>query len=176
MVTATPIGADQHIRINNVAFAFATSVGRNIAPGSTAGLAGLVLPTGLADGMTMVIELGGPAGSARKLFVSAWPLKRCWADEERQHDKRGQSRQDLGAVPMHTEGGHFRPALTPQSVGLELSAGLSSVPTLKLSLLIWEFHRLTMRRVAIGLRPCLLARCQVGHGDQTTLGGQLLQR
>lgn len=68
MVAATPIGADQHVLINNVEVAFATAVGRNIAPGSTAGLPGLVLPAGLAQGMPVGIELDGPAGSDRKLL------------------------------------------------------------------------------------------------------------
>lgn len=68
MAAATPIGANQHVLINNVEVAFATAVGRNIAPGSTAGLPGLVLPAGLADGMPVGIELDGPAGSDRKLF------------------------------------------------------------------------------------------------------------
>lgn len=69
MVAATPIGANQHVLIDNVEVAFATAVGRNIAPGSTAGLPGLVLPAGLADGMPVGIELDGPAGSDRKLLA-----------------------------------------------------------------------------------------------------------
>ena len=68
MVTATPIGANQNVRINGVEVAFATAVGRNIATGSTAGLPGLVLPAGLTDGMPVGIELDGPAGSDRKLL------------------------------------------------------------------------------------------------------------
>ena len=68
MVPATPIGADQRVRIGDTEIAFATVVGRNIAPGSTAGLPGLVLPAGLADGLPVAIELDGPAGSDRKLL------------------------------------------------------------------------------------------------------------
>jgi Asp-tRNA(Asn)/Glu-tRNA(Gln) amidotransferase A subunit family amidase len=41
---------------------------RNIAPGSTAGLPGLVLAAGLAAGLPVGIEIDGPAGSDRKLL------------------------------------------------------------------------------------------------------------
>jgi len=68
MVPATPIGASDRVRIGNTDMAFATAVGRNIAPGSTAGLPGLVLPAGLADGLPVAIELDGPAGSDRRLL------------------------------------------------------------------------------------------------------------
>lgn len=68
MVTATPIGASDRVRIDNTDVAFATAVGRNIAPGSTAGLPGLVLPAGLADGLPVAIELDGPEGTDRQLL------------------------------------------------------------------------------------------------------------
>ena len=69
MVAATPIGADQTVRIGDADVAFAAAMGRNIAPGSTAGLPGLVLPAGLAEGLPVAIELDGPAGSDRKLLA-----------------------------------------------------------------------------------------------------------
>jgi Asp-tRNA(Asn)/Glu-tRNA(Gln) amidotransferase A subunit family amidase len=68
MVPATPIGADSLVRIGDADVPFATAMGRNIAPGSTAGLPGLVLPAGLADGLPVAIELDGPAGSDRALL------------------------------------------------------------------------------------------------------------
>lgn len=68
MTTATPIGIDQTVRIGGADVAFPKVMGRNIAPGSTAGLPGLVLPAGLADGLPVAIELDGPGGSDRKLL------------------------------------------------------------------------------------------------------------
>jgi mandelamide amidase len=68
MTTATPIGEDQTIRIGDADVPFPTAMGRNIAPGSTAGLPGLVIPGGLADGLPVAIELDGPAGSDRRLL------------------------------------------------------------------------------------------------------------
>ena len=68
MVAAVPIGAGGTVRIGEEDVAFSTAVGRNIAPGSTAGLPGLVLPAGLADGLPVAIELDGPAGADRKLL------------------------------------------------------------------------------------------------------------
>ena len=50
--------------------AFDVAIARNIAPGSTAGLPGLVLPAALAsDGLPVAIELDGPAGSDRALLA-----------------------------------------------------------------------------------------------------------
>ena len=68
MVAATPIGDDTTVRIGHKTVAFTDAVGRNIAPGSTAGLPGLVLPAGLAQGLPVAIELDGPAGSDRRLL------------------------------------------------------------------------------------------------------------
>ena len=69
MTTATLIGFDQSVRIGDADTAFPKAMGRNIAPGSTAGLPGLVLAAGLADGLPVAIELDGPAGSDRKLLA-----------------------------------------------------------------------------------------------------------
>ena len=68
MVAAVPIGAGSTVRIGEEDVAFPTAVGRNIAPCSTAGLPGLVLPAGLANGLPVAIELDGPAGTDRKLL------------------------------------------------------------------------------------------------------------
>jgi mandelamide amidase len=68
MTAATPIEADATVRIGDRDIAFSTAMGRNIAPGSSAGLPGLVLPAGLADGLPVAIELDGPAGSDRRLL------------------------------------------------------------------------------------------------------------
>src|SRR5579872_2985844 len=69
MAPATPIGEDDTVIINHRKIPFATVVGRNIAPGSTAGIPGLVLPAGLtAAGLPVGIEFDGPAGADRKLL------------------------------------------------------------------------------------------------------------
>ena len=68
MVTAVPIGTDGLVRIGKEEVAFSAAMGRNIAPGSTAGLPGLVLPAGLANGLPVAIELDGPSGTDRKLL------------------------------------------------------------------------------------------------------------
>ena len=68
MTTATPIGSGQIVRIGEIDVPFAVAMGRNIAPGSTAGLPGLVLPVGLAGGLPVAIEIDGPTGDDRKLL------------------------------------------------------------------------------------------------------------
>jgi mandelamide amidase len=68
MVTATLIGPNETVRIGDIDVPFTTAVGRNIAPASTAGLPGLVLPAGLANGLPVAIELDGPAGNDRDLL------------------------------------------------------------------------------------------------------------
>ena len=68
MVTATLIGPNETVRIGDIDVPFTTAVGRNIAPASTAGLPGLVLPAGLANGLPVGIELDGPAGNDRDLL------------------------------------------------------------------------------------------------------------
>ena len=71
LAPATPIGADHTVRIDEIDVPFATAIGRNILPGSTAGLPGLVIPCGLGQnsGLPMSIELDGPAGSDRVLLA-----------------------------------------------------------------------------------------------------------
>ena len=69
MVTAPPIGEGVEVRIRGRSVPFDVAVARNIAPGSTAGLPGLVLPVGLAsDGLPVALEFDGPQGSDRALL------------------------------------------------------------------------------------------------------------
>ena len=77
MVTAPPIGADSELTIRGRRVPFVVAIARNIGPGSSAGLPGLVLPAGLAaDGLPVALEFDGPAGSDRALLALGLSLER----------------------------------------------------------------------------------------------------
>jgi indoleacetamide hydrolase len=68
-IAATPIGEDP-VDIGGKPIPFADAISRNIASGSTAGLPGLVLPTGLTRrGLPVSLEFDGPSGSDRQLLA-----------------------------------------------------------------------------------------------------------
>lgn len=71
MIPATPIGQATTVRIAGVETPFSTAISRNISPGSTAGLPGLVLPAGLTRTMRLPVglELDGPAGADRDILA-----------------------------------------------------------------------------------------------------------
>jgi mandelamide amidase len=70
LVPATPIGKDQEVEINGKKVPFLVAMSRNVAPGSCAGIPGLVLPSGLTNaGLPVGIEFDGPAGSDRELLA-----------------------------------------------------------------------------------------------------------
>jgi Asp-tRNA(Asn)/Glu-tRNA(Gln) amidotransferase A subunit family amidase len=70
LVPAPPIGTEDTVRIGGKRIPFETAIARNIAPGSTAGLPGLVLPAGLTTtGLPVAIELDSPAGTDRALIA-----------------------------------------------------------------------------------------------------------
>jgi len=70
LVPALPIGAETTVQIGQRSVPFATALARNIGPGSTAGIPGLVLPVGLtASGLPAALELDAPAGSDRALLA-----------------------------------------------------------------------------------------------------------
>jgi mandelamide amidase len=70
MVPATPIGQDQEVLIAGKKVRFDVAVARNISPGSTAALPGLVLPADrTAAGLPVSLEFDGPAGSDRSLLA-----------------------------------------------------------------------------------------------------------
>lgn len=72
MVPALPIGTEDEVTIRGRQVPFETAVARNIAPGSTAGLPGLVLPAGLTStGLPVAIELDAAAGADRALLALA---------------------------------------------------------------------------------------------------------
>lgn len=68
-VTAPLIGEETTLDIAGQPVPFEEAVARNIAPGSTAGLPGLVLPAGLtAGGLPVALEFDAPAGRDRSLL------------------------------------------------------------------------------------------------------------
>ena len=77
MVPPVPIGEDVEVEIRGRKVPFATAIARNIGPGSTAGLPGLVLPAGLTSGgLPVTLEFDGPAGSDRALLGLGLVLER----------------------------------------------------------------------------------------------------
>ncbi|HTV98139.1 MAG TPA: amidase family protein [Steroidobacteraceae bacterium] len=72
------IGEETVIDIAGAAVPFEDAVARNIAPGSTAGLPGLVLPAGLtAGGLPVALEFDGPAGSDAGLLALGAALEQA---------------------------------------------------------------------------------------------------
>jgi mandelamide amidase len=70
MVTSPRIGDEGELIVRGRRVPFDIAIGRNIAPGSRAGLPGLVLPTGIAaDGLPVALEFDGPAGTDRALLA-----------------------------------------------------------------------------------------------------------
>jgi Asp-tRNA(Asn)/Glu-tRNA(Gln) amidotransferase A subunit family amidase len=70
LVPAPRIGEETTVDAGGRPLPFVTAVARNIAPGSTAGLPGLVLPVGLTHtGLPVAIEFDAPAGGDRALLA-----------------------------------------------------------------------------------------------------------
>jgi Asp-tRNA(Asn)/Glu-tRNA(Gln) amidotransferase A subunit family amidase len=71
MVAATPIGEATTVDIAGVTVTFHMAVARNITPGSTAGVPGLVLPAGLtkSGSLPVALELDGRSGADRELLA-----------------------------------------------------------------------------------------------------------
>ncbi len=68
-IPAPPIGDDIETTLNGETVHFAPVISRNISPGSTAGLPGIVIPAGLGnEGLPVSLELDAPAGSDRDLL------------------------------------------------------------------------------------------------------------
>jgi indoleacetamide hydrolase len=71
------IGEETTVKIRGRDIPFDVAVARNIAPGSTAGLPGLVLPAGLTkNGLPVALEFDAPAATDRKLLALGLSLER----------------------------------------------------------------------------------------------------
>jgi mandelamide amidase len=68
-VAAPPIGHDLETTLNGKTVPFVPVISRNITPGSTTGLPGIIVPADLNnEGLPVSLELDGPAGSDRDLL------------------------------------------------------------------------------------------------------------
>lgn len=77
MIPPPAIGEDVEVSIGGKKVAFETAVSRNIAPGSTAGIPGLVLPAGMtSSGLPIALEFDSQAGSDRSLLALGLSLER----------------------------------------------------------------------------------------------------
>jgi mandelamide amidase len=77
-VPAPLIGVETTLDVAGQQVPFARAVARNIAPGSTAGIPGLVLPAGLtAGGLPVALEFDAPAGADRSLLSIGAPLEQA---------------------------------------------------------------------------------------------------
>ena len=69
LAPAPRIGEETTLSVGGRNISFDQAMSRNIAPGSTAGLPGLVLPVGLtASGLPVALEFDGPAATDRSLL------------------------------------------------------------------------------------------------------------
>ena len=81
MLPAPPISgsaweAGMSVEVGGRRMPFDEAISRNIAPGSTAGLPGLVLPAGLTTGgLPVALEFDGPPGSDRELLTLGLALE-----------------------------------------------------------------------------------------------------
>lgn len=77
LAPAPPIGQEDTVDIRGRKVSFFTVAGRNIAPGSTAGIPGLVLPAGLTRaGLPVGIEFDAPSGTDRSLLALGQAIER----------------------------------------------------------------------------------------------------
>ena len=78
MAPAPLIGQDDTVDIRGGEVPFVVAVSRNISPGSTAGLPGLVLPAGITTtGLPVALEFDGPTGFDRGLLAIGLSLERA---------------------------------------------------------------------------------------------------
>jgi len=79
LVPAPRIGEEATVEVGGRPLPFDRVVARNIAPGSTAGLPGLVLPVALTPtGLPVSMEFDAPAGNDRALLSLGLSVERVW--------------------------------------------------------------------------------------------------
>ncbi len=77
LVPAPRIGEETTVEAGGRPLPFERAIARNIAPGSTAGIPGLVLPVGLThDGLPVSMEFDAPAGADRALLALGLAVER----------------------------------------------------------------------------------------------------
>lgn len=77
MVPAPRIGDDIELMVRGRPVPFETAISRNISPGSTAGVPGLVLPAALTtEGLPVAIEIDGLAGADRAVLALGMAIER----------------------------------------------------------------------------------------------------
>ncbi|HEX4243709.1 MAG TPA: amidase family protein [Steroidobacteraceae bacterium] len=78
LVPAPRIGCGVTVQAGERMLPFDLAIARNIAPGSTAGVPGLVLPAGLTrEGLPVSVELDAPAGGDRALLALGLGIERA---------------------------------------------------------------------------------------------------
>jgi indoleacetamide hydrolase len=76
ILPAPVIGEEaMEVQVRGRKMPFDQAISRNIAPGSTAGLPGLVLPAGLTSGLPVALEFDGASGSDRALLALGLALE-----------------------------------------------------------------------------------------------------
>lgn len=81
MTPAPPIGQDMELEIRGKKVPFFVAMSRNIAPGSTVGIPGLVLPAGLtASGLPVALEFDAPVGKDHELLALGLAVERVLGD------------------------------------------------------------------------------------------------
>lgn len=79
LVPPPPIGMDMTVAIGSRLWPLDVALARNIAPASTAGIPGLVLPIGMTqEGLPAAIEIDGPTGGDRALLGLGSALERVF--------------------------------------------------------------------------------------------------
>ncbi len=69
-ISGSAFEEDMYVEVAGRRMPFDEAISRNIAPGSTAGLPGMVLPAGLtAGGLPVALEFDGPPGADRELLT-----------------------------------------------------------------------------------------------------------
>jgi Asp-tRNA(Asn)/Glu-tRNA(Gln) amidotransferase A subunit family amidase len=76
-IAAPPIGHDTETQLNGSSVSFEAVIGRNISPGSTGSLPGLIIPADLnGEGLPVCLEFDGPRESDRKLLTIGRAVER----------------------------------------------------------------------------------------------------